>query len=189
MLKIFSQIQPDRDFYIFTKSPPGQFSNSKVKKKEITEKKKTSEENENAIIVFDDVLGSSNSRYVDQFFIRGRHNNLNNFYLSQSYFDLTKRTIRNFSNKIFLFNQTLEDTENIYRDIRGYDMSYDESKHLCKNHGKRIIIIFVLIDLKTETKEDNRFVMKAKTHKSNVLLKRNYFDYHKGCIQLKSEKI
>ena len=31
-------------------------------------------EYENAIIVFDDVLGSSNSRYIDQFFIRGRHN-------------------------------------------------------------------------------------------------------------------
>ena len=33
-------------------------------------------EYEIAIIPFDDFLGSSNGRYIDQFFIRGRHNNL-----------------------------------------------------------------------------------------------------------------
>ena len=50
-------------------------------------------EYENAIIVFDDILGSSNSRLVDQFFIRGQTNELDNYCLSQSYFDLPKRTI------------------------------------------------------------------------------------------------
>ena len=48
------------------------------------------------------------------------------FFLSQSYFDLPKRTIRNNSNKIILFNQTSKDIENLYRDVAGYDMSYDE---------------------------------------------------------------
>ena len=27
-----------------------------------------------------------------------------------------------------MFNQTLEDVENVYRDVGGYDMSYDEFK-------------------------------------------------------------
>ena len=68
---------------------------------------------------------------LDQFFIRGRHNNLDIYYLPQSYFDFPKRTIRNNSNKIFLFIQTLKDIENIYRDVGGYDVSYDDFKELC----------------------------------------------------------
>ena len=44
-------------------------------------------EYENGIIVFDEFLGSSNSRYIDQFFIRSRLNSLDTSYLSQSDFD------------------------------------------------------------------------------------------------------
>ena len=66
----------DRDIYIITKSPPEQYTNSKIKNKEITDEIKPLNEYENGVIVFDDILGSSNSRFIDQFFIRGRHNNL-----------------------------------------------------------------------------------------------------------------
>ena len=131
MLKILSRI-PDRDIYISTKSPPEQYTNSKIKIKEISDEIKPLNEYENGIIVFDDILGSSNSRFIDQFFIRGRHNNFDIYYLSQSYFDLPKRTIRNNCNKSILFNQTLRDIEHIYRDVAGYDMNYDEFKELCK---------------------------------------------------------
>ena len=131
MLKILSRIS-DRDIYIITKSPPEQYTNSKIKIKEISDEIKPLNEYENGIIVFDDILGSSNSKFIDQFFIRGRHNNLDIYYLSQSYFDLPKRTIRNNSNKIILFNQTLKDIEHIYRDVSGYDMSYGEFKELCR---------------------------------------------------------
>ena len=113
MLKILSRMI-DRDIYIITKSPPEQYTNSKIKIKEISDETKPLNEYENGIIVFDDVLGSTNSRFIDQFFIRGRHNNLDIYYLSQSFFDLPKRTIRNNSNKIILFNQTLKDFEHIY---------------------------------------------------------------------------
>ena len=98
---------------MITKSPPEQYSNSKIKMKEISDEIKPLNEYENGIIVFDDILGSSNSRFIDQFLIRGRHNNLHIYYLSQSYFDSPKRTIRNNSNKIILFNQTLKDIEHI----------------------------------------------------------------------------
>ena len=131
MLKILSRIS-DRDIYIITKSPPEQYTNSKIQIKEINDEIKLLNEYENGIIVFDDNLGSSNSRFIDQFFIRGRHNNLYIYYLSQSYFDLPKRTIRNNSNKIILFNETLKDIEHIYRDVAGYDMNYDEFKELCR---------------------------------------------------------
>ena len=131
MLKILSRI-PNRDIYIITKSSLEQYSNSRIKIKEISDEIRPLNEYENGIIVFDDILGSSNSRFIDQFFIRGRHNNLDIYYLSQSYFDLPKRTIRNISNRIILFNQTLKDIEHIYRDVAGYDMNYDEFKELCR---------------------------------------------------------
>ena len=70
-------------------------------------------EYENAIIVFHDILGSSNNRFIDDLFIRGRHINLDLFYLSQSYVDLPKTTIRNISNKVILLNQTIKDIEHI----------------------------------------------------------------------------
>ena len=75
MLKILSRIS-NRDIHIITKSPPEQYSNSKTKIKEISDEIKPLNEYENGIRVFDDILGSSNSRFIDQFFIRGRHNNL-----------------------------------------------------------------------------------------------------------------
>ena len=131
MLKFLSGIL-DRDIYIITESPPDQYSNSKIKIKEISDEIKPVKAYENAIIVFDDFLGSSNSRFTDQFFIRGRHENLDIYYFSQSYFDLPNRTIRNISNKIILFNQRLKNNEHIYRDVAGYDMSYDEIKEFCR---------------------------------------------------------
>ena len=131
MLKLLSRIT-NRDFYIITKSPPEQYSKSKIRIKEISDEIEPLSEYENSIIVFDDISGSSNSRFIDQFFIRGRHSNLNNYYSSQSYICMPKRIIRNNSNKIILLNQTLKDIEHIYRVVSGYDMSYDEFKELCR---------------------------------------------------------
>ena len=131
MLKILSRMI-DRVIYIISKSPPEQYTNSKIKIKGIGDESKPLNEYENGIIVFDDILGSSNSRFIDQFFIRGRQNILDIFYLSQFSFDLPKRTILNNSTKRILFNQTLKDIEHIYRDVAGYDMNYDEYKNLCR---------------------------------------------------------
>ena len=75
MLKIRSQMH-DRGIYIIAKSSPEQYSNSKIKTKEIREEIKPLGEYKNAITVFDDVSGTSDSRDIYQLFIRGRHNNL-----------------------------------------------------------------------------------------------------------------
>ena len=122
MLKIRSWI-PHRDIDTITKSPPEQYFNTEVKTKEIGEEINHLNQNEKAIIVFDDFLGSTKSKYIDLFLIRGRHNNLDIHYLSQSYFDLPKRTIRNKSERIILFTEKLKDLENVHGDIGGYDMS------------------------------------------------------------------
>ena len=68
--------------------------------------------------------------------IRGRHNNLDIYYLSQSYFDLPRRTMRYDSNKTFLFNETLKDTKKRYRDVGGYDLTYDNFKQLFRKSGE-----------------------------------------------------
>ena len=63
-----------------------QFPNQK--KKETSEEIRLVHGYEIAIIVFDDILGTSNSKNIDQFFIGGRHNKIFIYYLTQSYFDL-----------------------------------------------------------------------------------------------------
>ena len=84
MLKFLSQIRSDRDTYIIIKSTPKQYSQSRIEIKETGEEMKSVNEYENDIIVFDDFLGSSKSKYIDQFFIGGRHDNLHIYYLSQN---------------------------------------------------------------------------------------------------------
>ena len=121
ILKNLSRI-PNQDIWIITKSPIEPYSKSKLKIKEMGEDIKHLDEYENAILVFDDIFVSSNNRYIEKFFIKGRHNNLDNYCLSHSYFDLPKRSIRNNSNKIILSNQTLKDIEKIYR---GWRLRYE----------------------------------------------------------------
>ena len=163
MLKILSRIS-DRDIYIDIKAPPEQCSISKIKIKEITEERKLLNEYENAVIVFDDMLGSSNSLDKYQFFIGGGHKNLDFYYLSNCFFDSPKTTITSYGTKITLFNQTLKDIENIYRDAGGYDMSYDEFKELCKKSCEDDYNYLCIDRSKRQIKGDFVFVMEAKTH-------------------------
>ena len=121
-----------RKIHIITRSPE-QYNNIEIEQVKVEEdlEDKSIQDFQNCCVVFDDMLDTS-QKLLDPFFTRGRHNDLDVYYLSQSYFDLPKRTIRNNSNIIILFQQTLKDVEHIYRDIAGFDMSYDEFKSLCK---------------------------------------------------------
>ena len=131
LLKIKKFDNPDQKIIIITRSPE-QYSNLDLDF-EIDEdfESKTINDYENCIIVFDDML-DTNQKLIDPFFTRGRHSDIDVYYLAQSYFDLPKRSIRNNSNIVILFKQTLKDVENLHRDIAGFDMSYDEFKKLCK---------------------------------------------------------
>ena len=123
---------PEQKICIITRSPE-QFCKIEIEDVSVEEdlEDKSIQDFQNCCVVFDDML-DSNQKLIDPFFTRGRHNDLDVYYLSQSYFDLPKRTIRKNSNIIILFQQTLKDVEHIYRDIAGFDMSYDEFKELCR---------------------------------------------------------
>ena len=58
------------------------------------------------------------------------HEILSVYYISQSYFGLPRQSFRNNSDRLKLCKQTLRDFESMYKDIRGYDMNYDEFKEM-----------------------------------------------------------
>ena len=82
----------DWEFYIKTKFPLEE--NSKIERKEVGEEIKELNECENCVNVFYDDLVLSKGQNRDQFFIGGKHENLDIFCLYQSDFDLPKRTIK-----------------------------------------------------------------------------------------------
>ena len=131
-LQLIRLYDKEKQIHIITRSP-GQYTNTEIEDISVDEdlEDRTIQGFQNCCVVFDDMLDTS-QKLIDPFFTRGRHNDLDVYYLSQSYFDLPKRTIRNNSNIIILFQQTLKDVEHIFRDIAGFDMSYDEFKSLCK---------------------------------------------------------
>ena len=87
---------------------------------------------ETIVAVFDDMLLSKQESNFDLFFLRGRHQNIDIYYISQSYFYLPKSTIRNDSNINILFKQTLGDIILIFHYIAGLQMNVEEWKQLCR---------------------------------------------------------
>lgn len=86
---------------------------------------------EKNLVIFDDLIDEKQAQ-LSKYFTRGRHNNINVIYISQSYFHLPRKTIRNNSNFIILFKLQTRDVENIYRDLVSCDMPIKEFKDLCK---------------------------------------------------------
>ena len=89
-------------------------------------------EYENSTVVFDDMLLSKQESDNDLFFNRGRHSNIDIYYISQSYFLLARNTIRNNYNINILVKQTLRDIILIFHDKAGLDMNLEEWKQLCR---------------------------------------------------------
>ena len=125
MLKVLEKIGNQRPIHIITRSP-NQYPNYKT-----STDIKPINKNKGSVVIFDDMLGSRNCSQIDEFFTRGRHENLDVYYISQSYFALPRQSIRNNSDRLILFKQTLRDVQSMYYDIGAYDMNYDEFKQMC----------------------------------------------------------
>ena len=125
MLKVLEKMDNQRPIHIITRSP-NQYPNYKTSNDIMPINKY-----KGFVVIFDDMLGAKNSSQIDEFFTRGRHEDLDVYYISQSHFALPRQSIRNNSDRLILFKQTLRDVQSMYYDIGAYDMNYDEFKLMC----------------------------------------------------------
>ena len=149
MLKILEKIGNKRPIHIITRSP-NQYPNYKTSTdiKPINKYK-------GSVVIFDDMLWTKNSSQIDEFFTRGRHEDIDVYYISQSYFALPRQSIRNNSDILILFKQTLRDVQSMYYDIGAYDMKFDEFKEMChKAWDERFN--YLCIDM-TKNKNDGKY--------------------------------
>ena len=105
-------------------------------------------------MIFDDLLLEKQNK-CEYYYIRGRHSNVDCFYLSQNYFKLPRQTIKENANFICLFPQDLKNINHIYSDHVGDDMTKEEFRKFCKKcrekpHG------FAVIDL-TSKKDAGKY--------------------------------
>ena len=126
MLKVLEKIGNKRSIHIISRSP-NQYPNYKT-----NNETKPINKDKGSIVIFDDMLGAPNSSQIDEFFTRGRHEDLDVFYISQSYFALPRQSIRNNSDRLILLKQTLRDVQSMYHDNGAFDMIYDEFKEMCR---------------------------------------------------------
>ena len=126
MLKVIEKIGNQRPIHIITRSP-NQYPNYKTNNaiKPINKYK-------GSVVIFDDMLGARNSSQMGEFFTRGRHEDLDVYYISHSYFALPRQSIRNNSDRLIRFKQTLRDVQSMYHDIGAFDMLYDEFRGMCR---------------------------------------------------------
>ena len=102
----------------------------------------------NHVMIFDDVMLNDQTR-IKEYFCKGRHNNVNVFYLCQSLHKISKHCIRNNANVFILFHQDDKTLKYFHETHVSGDMDFKEFKTFCdeawsKKHG------FVVINLPEE---------------------------------------
>ena len=107
MLKIHEKIRNQRPIHIISRSL-NQYPNYKTS----TETKPINKYKV-SVVIFDDMLGARNCSQIDEVFTRDRHENLDVCYISESCFGLPRQSIRNNSDSLILFNQTLRGIQSI----------------------------------------------------------------------------
>ena len=100
--------------------------------------------NKTHIIIFDDVMNESNQKVMTDYFTKGRHNNINVFYLCQSLHQLKKHGIRQNANIFVLFRQDNKTLKYFYETEISCDMDFDEFEKFCNDawlekHGYVVI--------------------------------------------------
>ena len=90
---------------------------------------KTTDKN---LIIFDDLVADRKQDKCVDYYVRGRHNNINCFYLTQNYIEVDKHFIRQNTNFICLFEQDENNLKNVYNEHASRDMPLSEFKQFCK---------------------------------------------------------
>ena len=172
MLKVLEKIGNQRPIHIITRSP-NQYPNFKTNN-EI----KPINKYKGSVVKFDDMLGAKNSSQVDEFFTRGRHEDLDVYYISQSYFALPRQSIRNNSDRLILFKQTLRYVQSMYQDIGAFDMIYDEFKEMCRVAWSEKFNYLCIDMTKNKNKGKYRIFNESKTTYIDFIPETEHFEKH-----------
>ena len=105
------------------------------------------------LMVFDDLLLAKQNT-CESYYVRGRHRNVDCFYLAQIYFKLPRQTIKENANFICLFPQDLKNLNYIFDGHVVSDMTKEEFTQLCKTawEKQRGILIADLNSIKHDGK-------------------------------------
>lgn len=104
----------------------------------------------NTVFIFDDVV-CDNQSVMRDYFSFGRHNNIDSFYLCQTYTKIPKALIRDNANLLIIFKQDNVNLKHIHDEHVGTDMSFADFKALCSSCWKNKYD-FVVIDKESDAK-------------------------------------
>lgn len=99
------------------------------------------------LLIFDDImLGPQNK--AEAYYTRGRHNNVDVFYIAQSYFRLPRQTVRENANLFIFFKQDKTNLSHIYQDHCAVDgIPFELFRNFCADVWDENRHNFVTIDL------------------------------------------
>ena len=102
--------------------------------------------NRKNILILDDVMLDSQNK-AEAYFSRGRHNNIDVFYISQSYFRLPRQTVRENANFFIFFPQDKKNLVHIFNDHCSADgISFQTFNQFCNDVWSENKHNFVVID-------------------------------------------
>lgn len=99
----------------------------------------------NSVMIFDDVACGKQTN-IKNYFSMGRHNNVDTFYICQTYSFVPKQLVRDNSNLLIIFKQDDRNLRHIYNDHVNTDMSFDQFKEICSKGWKEGQNKFIVID-------------------------------------------
>ena len=102
---------------------------SNIDSDDVPDPKELNHEDKN--LMFDDLLLEKQNA-CEKYYARGRHSNVDCFYLSPNYFKLPRQTIRENANFICLFRQDLKNMNHLYSDHVSSEMKPEEFRDMCK---------------------------------------------------------
>ena len=114
---------------------------------DVPDPRELSSEKKNLMVFYYLLLEKRNT--CESYYVRGRHSNVDCFYLAQNYFKLPRQTIGENANFICLFPHDLKNLNHIFNDHVAGDMTMEEFRQLCKiawekQHG------YVIIDISSK---------------------------------------
>ena len=99
------------------------------------------------VLVLDDIMLDTQNK-AEAYYTRGRHNNVDVFYIAQSYFQLPRQTVRENANLFILFKQDMKNLSHIYNDhCAGDGISFETFSNVCNSVWQDDKYNYVTIDL------------------------------------------